>query len=1756
MKYGDIRRSGALLFLCALVFLSALPGLAAADTLVEYIDRTWKNGKVAEEKKQVSDFTALTASLTELSGDEEEETFFVLNSNVTYTKRLTISGKVGIILCNGYTLTNRKGINVKPGATLTFYEASSGGGKVSVYNPDGAGIGALDGQGTGTMSFKGGTIKAEGGNRDAGIGGGKKSKLAGMRIEIFGGTVRATGGGEGAGIGAGLECKSSDERIVIYGGAVTARGGDYGAGIGGGENASIASTYIYGGTVNAQGGCEGAGIGGGNEESNHGLIEISGGSVTAKGGDLAAGIGGGDNGSGGKIVISGGTVNAKGGSEGAGIGGGQGENGGDINIRGGDVEAKGGEKAAGIGGGNDGNGGSIYISGGAVRSYSFHGAGIGGGTDGKDGNIQIIGGSVKAMSYMAAGIGGGEEEDSTGKISISGGEVFALSSMGAGIGAGFHGDMKSEVTITGGNVYARSGLMTSVIPYSAVSVQTFAALTEAYHYGTGAGIGGGGWGSQDGLVRITDGFVLAWGGGEGAGIGAGHECLKTNAVVDLFRSEAGDGGEGGPVIIGSGATVFAIGGKESCAIGYGMDGSRLRDLTLPDEHGVYTVKGGWLDLLLLAIRAVGIDSVAEMTAVLNSASDHLSFNDAANRVKACQTEKVGVLVMACRHIRRTYGISEDGKQHQMHCLDCGKVGEWEEHTGEDCICRVYGDINNLRTVTFTDPQGDRAFLVSMGSEYVLPAGRDEDSEYYPYVTKFLSWIRKENGEERDYQPGSTITITGNMAFSCRAGKYYRIESAETQHGTVAARTEVQEIWETSAYTDMAPEGAQVILIPTADRDYEVESVSYLKKTDSTGEIWENAAADAEDPERYTFAMPKSAVEIRAAFRPRAHKHDGISFTLCTSAEDLGTAGSWVLGADTALPETMAAGTTNICLNGYRLLLPQGGVTIPEGAALNLYDDQVVDPASIPEDISDMTEEEILAKLVWLPGKGTITAEETLTGSGIIIEGTLNLYAGAVTGITSGGSAVCVKDGGALNLSGGAIRGNASAAADGAGVYVESGAAFALSGDTEIRGNTAPDDEEEDETVNRNVYLCEGAVIALETALTQASRIGVSSGAAAGTALTRGFAESGSDLSAILSDSEDYAAALSEDGEVVLKLATNWASLQEQIDNTADGGTLRLTGDYQAKSDDTCLRIPGGKTITLDLNGFTLDRKNEGEAKENGSVIQVPPGASLTITGSGTITGGNGVSGGAVYNEGTLIVAGGRFAGNSANIGGAIYNAEGGALTLRGGVITENVSDGGGAVYSKAGSITLSGSPIVEGNRLTGGNQADLYLGQNQVIEIGGELSEDAGIGLKLSDSDAMNRALTSGLSEMGTAENFFLDQGEGALEPGAELSLNASGEVMRHQHVWNSAVGMGTFVLKCASGNCEYADGITTKLSVPLEENTKIYDGEAPLASVTFENAKGDALDDLPGGFAVGEISYSTTDDDETLEEAPAAAGAYTASVSVLLDGANKGSAWVAYTIGQRELADSMILLDPSVFRYSGTAKKPDITVANAVETLEEGTDYEFADGSTRSAAGVGEYTVKLTGKGNYTGTAAATWRIRGTMVFFRVVHGAWNDGTAADKTAELGETQTQLTEEQIPAAGSAPEAGAQAGAWDVTPDTVTEILNDAVYTYYYLPSFGTAAFVLPEKTESIGAGAFAGIAAEAVQIQDGCAFIGENAFAGCPALEKVWIPGSVKDTGDVPGIADTAFADCPHVYLYGASGSAAEKYCDTHDNCTFVPAE
>lgn len=211
----------------------------------------------------------------------------------------------------------------------------------------------------------------------------------------------------------------------------------------------------------------------------------------------------------------------------------------------------------------------------------------------------------------------------------------------------------------------------------------------------------------------------------------------------------------------------------------------------------------------------------------------------------------------------------------------------------------------------------------------------------------------------------------------------------------------------------------------------------------------------------------------------------------------------------------------------------------------------------------------------------------------------------------------------------------------------------------------------------------------------------------------------------------------------------WTNVKTTMANDSGGDrTIPLPDDITAAVNDathTALVVKG--TVTLNLNGHTINRSlvhvNENheivedygpDYNGTGLVIIVESGATLTINGPGTITGGfhkgdaTYIDGGGIYNKGTLVLNNVTVKGNKvikrtdgtdqqnlySGRGGGIYSESGSSFTMTKGSVIDNEAKGGG------------GGAFVDGASTCNISNADIIL----------NISEDKGGGLRLAPGNS------------------------------------------------------------------------------------------------------------------------------------------------------------------------------------------------------------------------------------------------------------------------------------------------------------------------------------------------------------------------------------------------------------------------------------
>ena len=322
--------------------------------------------------------------------------------------------------------------------------------------------------------------------------------------------------------------------------------------------------------------------------------------------------------------------------------------------------------------------------------------------------------------------------------------------------------------------------------------------------------------------------------------------------------------------------------------------------------------------------------------------------------------------------------------------------------------------------------------------------------------------------------------------------------------------------------------------------------------------------------------------------------------------------------------------------------------------------------------------------------------------GIYNHGIFNINNVSITGNTCQDTSGGIYNGGELNINGATIQNN-TAKSIGGGIHND--------GTLSMQGKVIISDNKQGDQKN-DVYLHEGTIINVTGSLASSNiaiemeKLGV---------FTSGYKNnnSGTDPSTIfVSDRDVFFVATLSGSEATMGLrplitVDNDADLRTAVD--FDGANIQLANDI--KMSNSTLVIGGGKTLTIDLNGKTLDRGlTSRDFDHGGQVITVRKGGTLNLS-NGTLTGGYGGNGGGLVNEGgTATLTDVNITGCKADQRGAgISNY--GTLTMTGGSVTGNTSNdikasdsdlvGGGGVYTSSGANTTLTGVTITGNQAKG-----------------------------------------------------------------------------------------------------------------------------------------------------------------------------------------------------------------------------------------------------------------------------------------------------------------------------------------------------------------------------------------------------------------------------------------------------------------------
>ena len=515
-----------------------------------------------------------------------------------------------------------------------------------------------------------------------------------------------------------------------------------------------------------------------------------------------------------------------------------------------------------------------------------------------------------------------------------------------------------------------------------------------------------------------------------------------------------------------------------------------------------------------------------------------------------------------------------------------------------------------------------------------------------------------------------------------------------------------------------------------------------------------------------------------------------------------------------------SGNVNLILCDGATLTAHKGIAVAEGNSLTIWQQE------------NRTGALTIDNCAWGNagiGSGSNQTAGTITINGGVINTSGGTQAAGIGGGSAGSASFITINDGTINASGGTGIGS------GIGSYSASGGNITINGGNiravgEETGIGSEEQNEDDDFGNCDVTLN-------WTESSQKNMSVYASSYYAYITLSKGFYDKTS--------MTEYASGRYADGDSGYQYATNrfngrtlvpnvngWAVLQQQINDAQNGDTIKLCGyNYTAQSGDTALTIPAGKTITIDLNGYTLNR-NLSAATENGNAIT--NNGTLTLTGGGKIIGANNTSfGGGIINSGTLTIENVEISGNTARHGGGVANNSGATLILNGGSIKNNTAnyngggirnygelslnggeiknntcgDNGAGIYCDSNvTFKMSGSPVVSDNKTISGDDYNIDLTGYKII-ITGAVSSSARLGVR----GGSNRAFTQGLKGNGSVENFFCDysgnlvrtdsDGEAIVVAARNITINSSGKGTTSVDAENNKAAAGDTVTVTAKPN-------------------------------------------------------------------------------------------------------------------------------------------------------------------------------------------------------------------------------------------------------------------------------------------------------------------------------------------------------------------
>jgi hypothetical protein len=238
------------------------------------------------------------------------------------------------------------------------------------------------------------------------------------------------------------------------------------------------------------------------------------------------------------------------------------------------------------------------------------------------------------------------------------------------------------------------------------------------------------------------------------------------------------------------------------------------------------------------------------------------------------------------------------------------------------------------------------------------------------------------------------------------------------------------------------------------------------------------------------------------------------------------------------------------------------------------------------------------------------------------------------------------------------------------------------------------------------------------------------------------------------------------------------SLPFEVANSGSGDTITFA------LSPACASIPLGATLDI-AHSLTITGPGADSLAVNGtgssSVFTVDSGT-VTISGLSIENGGSGPGGG-IENDGSLTVLDSTVSGNSAEVGGGIFNGSDGTLTMSDSTVSDNNASNVGGGIENQGTAVVQDSTISGNTASYGGGGIDSEFATLTVSNstVAGNSAGQEGGGIYIFDSYDPSQPIAatitnSTLSDNGAAFGGGISDDQGPLALGATLvANNASG---------------------------------------------------------------------------------------------------------------------------------------------------------------------------------------------------------------------------------------------------------------------------------------------------------------------------------------------------------------------------------------------